>query len=50
MKENYIKNLIKTEKNIKDRAVKCSYRAFVKTGKEKSTDSEDRYILIGRGA
>ncbi len=50
MKDNYIKRLIQSEKDIKGRAVKCSYRTFVKTGKGKSTDSEDKYILIGRGA
>jgi N-acetyl sugar amidotransferase len=50
MKDNYIKRLILSEKDIKGRAVKCSYRTFVKTGKGKSTDSEDKYILIGRGA
>ena len=50
MKDNYIKRLIQSEKDIKGRAVKCSYRTFVKTGKGKSTDSEDRFILIGRGA
>ena len=50
MKDNYIKRLVQSEKDIKGRAVKCSYRTFVKTGKGKSTDSEDKYILIGRGA
>jgi len=50
MKDNYIKRLIQSEKDIKGRAVKCSYRTFVKTGKGKSTDSEDKYTLIGRGA
>ena len=50
MKNNYIKRLIQSEKDIKGRAVNCSYRTFVKTEKGKSTDLENRYILIGRGA
>lgn len=50
MKDNYIERLVQSEKDIKGRAVKCSYRTFVKTGKGKSTDSEDKYILISRGA
>ena len=50
MKHNYIKRLIQSEKDIKGQAVNCSYRTFVKTEKGKSTDLENRYILIGRGA
>ena len=50
MKDDYIKNLIRPKKDIKSRAVNCLYRTFVKIGNGKSTDSEDRYILIGRRA
>lgn len=49
MRDNYIKRLIQSGKKIKGRSGNCSYKSPLKSNKGKSSDSEERYILIGKG-